>query len=211
MGIDWGVNNTNFTVVTVSMMYQDKPTVIYMERFSGAESDPYLTAKKIKKIYTDLECDYAFCDNGLYFHFEKPMRDVFGNEVINNKFHFIYYYQNDEKLIQKSKMTEKKLFKVCRNDIMNLYTNTIKKLNVRIFDFEEFTKEKFHNDFLSVGYEVRNSKDRGERLFFLSSKDCGLPTDAFHSSLYAWLGMMIVHGKLQWFYENEPKRGMLGI
>lgn len=212
MGIDWGCNTNNFTVVSISIVYNDKPTVIYMERFTGAESDPYVTARKIKDIWNRFECKVAFCDNGLFFHYEQPMRSVFGNRIINEKFNFIYYYLNEEKLIEKSKrIHDRHLFKVCRNDIMSLYINSIKKKLVGFYNFEQFSDAKFHTDYLSVGYEIRHSKDKGERLFFLSSKDTAMPTDAFHSGLYSWLGVMMHSGKIQWYYENQKKVGMSSL
>lgn len=205
MGIDWGQNTNNHTVISVSILYQDRPTIIYMRRLEGGEADPFITASIIKDIWLKFECTEMFADNGLFWPFEKAMRDVFGNAIINEKLNLIYYYQNDEKLIVKSKITKKRLFKVSRNDAMNLYVNSIKQKKVGIYNFDEFIAENFHDDFLAVGYETRHSKDRGERLFFLSSRDSASATDAFHSGLYSWLGVMMLAKKIKWYYHDEKK------
>lgn len=207
MGVDWGAGNNNYTVISVSMIYNDKPTVIYMKRIEGVEADPVMTAEIILDIWKKFECTDMYCDDGMFFHFEKPMRDVFGNKIFQDKIKFIKYYQNDTKLITKAKLqaNNRQLFMVSRNDIMNLYVHSIKQKKVGFFNFDQFIEEKFHNDYLAIGYEIRHSKDRGERLFFLSSRDSSSPTDAFHSGLYSWLGIMMASNKLKWYYQDEKK------
>ena len=207
MGIDWGNNKKSYTVVSVYIEHYGLPTLVYMRRFDGAEADPAVLAKKIKDIYLKFKCDTIYCDNGMFWHFEKNIRETFGNKFVNENVNFVYYWQNEEKLLTRTRRMDKKLIKVSRNEIMNLYIGAIKQQKTKLFNFKSFVEKNFHSDYLSVSYETRQSKDRGERLFFMSSRDTSHSTDCFHAGLYGWLGMMMEQSKFKWYYDDEKKVG----
>ena len=72
------------------------------------------------------------------------------------------------------------------------------------YNFQEFVNESFHNDYLAVGYEVRETKDKGETLFFQNSKSAEAPTDCFHSHFYSWFGLNVsVTGRLKFYISDE--------
>lgn len=202
MGIDWGRNNVNFTVVSISFMYQGKPTLIYMKKFDGAETDPRATARIIKNLFKAFGCSAVFCDNGMFWHYEHEIRDVFGNDFVNDHFNFIHYWQDTKYLVRKSAKNKKLLWKVSRNEAMNLFINHVKQRLLSIYNFEQFSEEKFHMDYMAVGYEVREMKDKGETLFFMGSGEGGSPTDAFHSHMYSWLGLMLTVGRFKFTLDD---------
>lgn len=206
MGIDWGNNKKSFTVVSIYIEFYGKPTLIFMKKFDGVEADPAIQAKLIKEIFVKFKCNMVYCDNGMFWNFEKSIRDEFGNDFVNKKFNFVYYWQNEEKLITRTRRQDKILLKISRNEMMNLYIGAIKQIKTKIFNFNNFVENNFHTDYLAVCYETRQSKDRGERLFFMSSRDTSHPTDAFHSGLYGWFGMMMELSSFKWYYDDDQKK-----
>ena len=206
MGIDWGRNNVNYTVVSISVLYKGYPHLVYMRRLNGAESDPKITTKIIKELYRKFSCKAVYCDNGMFWHYEHEIRNLLGNDFVNNNFNFCHYWQDSKFNVRKSFKNKKRLWKVSRNEVMNLFINHIKQKLYTIFNFKQFTDEKFHMDFLSVGYEVRSSKDKTDTLFFMTSGEGGSPTDCFHSALYGWLGLLIESNKLKWGIDDSEKK-----
>lgn len=206
MGIDWGRNNKNHTVVSISSFYNDQPTLLYMRKFSGAEGDPERTAKIILDIYKKFHCTAAFCDNGLYWHFEPALKKVFGNDFIDRNFNFVAYGGWRKELVQKVRGNKdrKLLWNVSRNDLLHTFVMNIKQRKIAFYNFQDFTSENYHNDYLAVGYEIRETKDKGETLFFQNSASSEAPTDCFHSHFYSWFGLNVsVVGKMKFFIADE--------
>ena len=207
MGIDWGRNNKNHTVVSISSFYNDMPVLLYMRKFSGAEADPEKTARIILEIYKKFNCTTAFCDNGMYYHYQYEMAKAFGNDFIDKNFNFVQYGGWRKELVIKVRgnRDRKLLWIVSRNDLLQLFVQHIKQRKLGFYNFQEFVNENFHNDYLAMGYEVRETKDRGETLFFQNSKDAEAPTDCFHSHFYSWFGLNVsVTGRLK-FYISDDK------
>jgi hypothetical protein len=207
MGIDWGRNNKNHTVVSITSFYDGKPVLLYMRKFSGAESDPERTAKIILEIYKKFNVTTAFVDNGMFWHYEPELRRVFGNEFIDRNFNFVQYGGWRKELIVKvsGNKTRKLLWTVSRNDLLHLFVMNIKQRKLGFYNFPEFSEENLHSDYIAVGYEIRETKDKGETLFFQNSASSDAPTDCFHSHFYSWFGLCVtVPGNLK-FYLQEDK------
>lgn len=208
MGIDWGLNNNSFTSVSISCFTGDKPILLYMRRFEGSESDASITAKIIATLCNRYKVSHVFCDNGFFWHYETEMKKILGNDYVDKNFNFIQYGGFRKELILKvvNNKDRKLLWQVSRNEIMNLFLQQIKQKKVGIFNYEEFTKNNFQDDYLSVSYEIRENKDRGEFLFFQTSGDVDAPTDCFHAHLYSWLGLqLVVPNKMKFFIEDDRK------
>lgn len=206
MGIDWGRNNKSYTVVSISTYYGEKPTLLYMRKFSGAEADPTRTALIIADMYKKFECTHVFCDNGMFWHFEPEIRRIFGNEFVDRNFNFVQYGGWRKELIVKvnGNKDRKLLWTVSRNDLLHLFVMNIKQRKIAFYNSTEFFEDNFHTDYLAVGYEIRESRDKGDVLFFQTSGTSEAPTDCFHSHLYSWLGLqLIIPGKIKFYFEDE--------
>lgn len=206
MGIDWGNNNKSYTVISISVLYKDIPHLVHMKKLTGAEADPVITVKIIKELYKKFECATMFVDNGMVYHTIHELRRQFGEDWVNNNINFVQYLgpSRDDKIVKKKTRHKerKRLFLVHRNEIMQLFISNIKQRKIATYNFPEFQKDKFYEDYLAVSYETRE-RDGGESLFFMNSSNTESPTDCFQSHLYSWLGLLINTNKLKFYLTDE--------
>lgn len=179
-GIDWGSGEHSYTVLSLGTYMNGKFRIFYIHRFSGEEVDPQLQLQRICEMLRHFNVRIIATDYGGGFYPNDHLMRTFGPQRVHK---FQYMAKNKKKVEWDGRLMR---WKVHRTEVMSDFFNGIKRQQLEFPRWEEF-QDPYGNDFLNIFSEYNETQRMIQYKHGLDK-----PDDAFHSSLYCFLGSMII-------------------